>query len=175
MHRELNPQLFGTPTSHVEPPRNQVNSAQQAKGSNPAVGYGPNEIKALEHQMSMLRVALNQMEKRSDQLNAKIDELGRGVHARLERFSQAIIRVEELQSQQNQENTGRHAQLSAKVNERKATDAKIQEMIDRHNTIVRNFENRLTSLQRLTTEQELTLHNAHAALEEARAELSKRR
>ena len=50
---------------------------------------------------------------------------------------------------------------------------KIQELVDRHNSIIRNFENRLLSMQRLVSEQEMTLHNAQAALDEARNEIAR--
>ncbi len=180
MHRELNPHLFG-PTqvpaqgwTDSQAQRSQAQS-QVAVSAPSRVAYPPNELKTIEHHLTMLKVAINQIEKRSEGFNSKLEELGRGVHVRLERFSQAIIRLEDQQQKINQENIEKFAQIAAKVNERKVTDGKVQELIDRHNTIVRNFENRLTSLQRINAEQELTLHNAHAALEEVRTELGKRR
>lgn len=179
MHRELNPQLFGTQTAAekigqpVDPSRPAagiMGAGAEAAGAaqNGRIPYVPNEIKALEHQVSTLRVALLQSEKRADSLASKLEDVSRMVHGRLERFSQAITRVEDLQSQQYQDVAQKFAAIAAKVNERKISDTKIQELIDRHNTIIRNFENRLTSLQRIISEQELALHNAHAALEESR-------
>lgn len=183
MHREINPQLFGTQTA-VEKIGQPVDLSQPATGimgrSAPAaervsLPYGPNELKTLEHQVSTLRVALVQSEKRAEALTAKVDEISRLVHGRLERFSQAIVRMEEIQAQSHQDFTGKLAQIVAKVNERKVSDNKVQELIDRHNTVIRNFENRLISLQRLVSEQEMALHNSQAALEETRAELAKAR
>lgn len=184
MNRELNPQLFGTQTqvekigSPVDPSRPATgimgHGAEAGAGAVQRPTYPPIDVKALEHQMGVLRVAMIQMEKRTESLTSKVDDLARTVHARLERFSQAIVRMEEIQNSLNQDGTAKFAQVWAKVNERKVSDNKVQELIDRHNTIVRNFENRMTSLQRVVSEQELALHNAQALLEEARAELSKR-
>ncbi len=184
MHREINPQLFGT-QSAVEKIGQPVDASKPAAGimgrpgpgadSRPAIPYGPNEMKALDHQVATLRTALVQSDKRAEALALKLEELGRMVHGRLDRFSQAIVRIEDIQSQSHQDVTGRFAQIVAKVNERKVSDNKVQELIDRHNTIIRNFENRLHSLQRLVSEQELALHNSQAALEETRAELAKAR
>ncbi len=179
-HRELNPFLFGTPTMHD---RNPVDPNKPAAGimgkgveSAPArPTYLPGDIKALEHQINSLKVAFIQADQRMDTITAKIEELARTVHMRLERFSQALVRLEEMHNGLKHETTGKLAQVVAKVNERKVNDTKIQELIDRHNMIVRNFENRLLSLQRLVSEQEMALHNAQAALEEARVELAKRR
>jgi chromosome segregation ATPase len=185
MHRELNPQLFGT-QSHAEKIGQHVGPQQAApgimgKGAEAAaaqarqVPYPPIDIKAIEHQINTLKVALMQMEKRVDSIASRSEDMMRTVHGRLERFSQAIGRLDEVQTQYQQENTGKFAQIAAKVNERKVSDTKVQELVDRHNMVIRNFENRLLSLQRVVSEQEMALHNAQAALEEARAELQRRR
>lgn len=181
MHREINPQLFGN-QSAVEKIGQPVDSSQPAHGimgrppeSRPSVPYGPNEIRSMEQQISTLRSALSHSEKRAETFALKLEEISRLVHARLDRFSQAIVRMEEIQSATHQDTIGKIAQIVAKVNERKVSDNKVQELIDRHNTIIRNFENRLHSLQRLVSEQEMTLHNSQAALEETRAELAKSR
>ena len=183
MHRELNPFLFGTasqtdratPVDPGKPATGIMGKANDPNVAGTRPAYLPGDVRAIENQINALRVALIQMEKRTEGVSARIEELGRAVHTRLERFSQAISRIEENQAAQNQEATAKHAQLWAKVNERKVSDNKVQELIDRHNTIIRNFENRLMSLQRVVSEQEMALHNSQAALEEARAELLKRR
>lgn len=99
--------------------------------------------------------------------------MARAVNARLERFGAALKRLEETQSQQAQELASKHAIVAGKVNERKVTDDKILDLIERHNIIVRNFENRLVTLQRTLSEQALQLNASHAALDEARQELAK--
>jgi hypothetical protein len=181
MNRELNPQLFGTRTV-VEKLGNPVDPQQPAtsimgKGAESAssrqVPYAALDIKALEQQFGTLKVALLQLEKKTDSIISKMDELGRSVHTRLERFWHSVQRLEETQTQHHHETTGKFAQVAAKVNERKVVDGKVQDLVDRHNTIIRNFENRLTSLQRLVTEQEMALHNSTAALEDARLEISR--
>ena len=192
MHRELNPQLFGNQTQvekigqPVDPQRpassimgsgsnsnqNMGHAANQgahqhAHGSKQP-GYPPVDIKALEHQMATMKVALMQMDRRTEMISSRLEDLQKNTHTRLERFAQAISRMEETNSQHHQDNTAKFANVFAKVNERKVTDSKVQELVDRHNTIIRNFENRLLSLQRVISEQEMALHNATAALEESR-------
>ena len=177
LHRELNPQLFGTQSApeRIGQPVDPQKPAAGIMGRGPQQPHqpAPSDIKELEHQINALKLAFSQADKRGDALAAKVDELARGVHGRLERFSQAILKLEEMINHQGHETTGRISQVFAKVTERKVVDQKVQEMIDRHNMIIRNFENRLTSMQRLMTEQEMALHNATAALEEARAEIQK--
>jgi chromosome segregation ATPase len=180
MHRELNPQLFGSSTP-VEKIGNPVDPHHPATGimgrgeqaASSQAAYAPIEVKSLEHQLNMSKVTLMQLEKRTDGLTAKAEEISRNTHTRFERFAQAVLRIEETQARIHQENTAKIAHLAARVNESKITDTKVQELMDRHNQIIRNFENRLLSLQRLVSEQEMTLHNAQAALEEARNEITR--
>jgi septal ring factor EnvC (AmiA/AmiB activator) len=160
--RELNPQLFGTAplaTAPVQP------RAMPAASMPP---YAPNELKNMESQIAGLGRGLAQMEKRTGTIAAKMEELARGVHSRLERFAQTIQRLEETQKHVASENSTKMANIVSKVNERKVNDSKIEEMIERHNAIVRGFEARLLSLQRLVNEQEMALHGARATLEEVR-------
>ena len=183
MQRELNPQLFGSSTP-VEKIGQPVDPQQPAAGimgrgydQNQAAGrqvpYPSIDVKALEHHINTLRVALIQMEKKTDLTNSKLEDLARNTHARLERFGLAILKVEESQSRSHQESMAKFAQISGRVNEGRITDSKVQELMDRHNQIIRNFENRLLSLQRLVSEQEMTLHNSQASLEEARNEIAR--
>jgi chromosome segregation ATPase len=181
VHRELNPELFGTPSAleggdqPVDPtlPATRVMGRAAEPAPKRTMPYLPGDLKALESQVNTLRVGLMQMEKRTEAAQSQIQELARGTAARLERFAAALARMEEAIGQHHQENTAKFAQVVAKVNERKVTDSKVQELLDRHNHIVRNFENRLISLQRLVSEQEMALHNSQAALEEARNEIAR--
>lgn len=180
LHRELNPHLFGSPEGSAEPkslgsdPR--IPAASVIGTPEPArsrVPYPPIDVKAMELAIANLKGAILQMEKRTETIGFKMEELARTIHARLERFSQSIVRVEESQSKTAQETNAKFATVAQKVNERKISDMKVQELVDRHNSIVRNFENRMLSMQRLVSEQEMSLHNAQAALEEARNEISR--
>jgi DNA repair exonuclease SbcCD ATPase subunit len=170
-HRELNPSLFGS-----QPPQSRPVAREPVVRKNETerrVPYAALEIKSLEEKLTSVRSGVGQMEKRTEMLAGKMEELAQTVHVRLERVAQNMARVEEAHAHAQSENAHRLASVIAKVNERKVSDSKIQDMLDRHNTIVRGFENRLTNLQRLVTEQEMTLHSAQAALEDARNEIAR--
>ena len=181
MQRELNPHLFGSPTASSE--SNGMASAGLAAPSTSVMGvkeeaprrvpYPPVDVKSLEASIAQIKGAIIQLERRTETIAFKMEELARTVHARLERFSQSIVRVEDTMTKSQQESAGRFAAIVQKVNERKINDNKVQDLVDRHNTIVRNFENRLASLQRLASEQQLALHNAQAALIEATNEIAR--
>ncbi len=187
MQRELDPHLFGTklsgerppsadaaPTGHADPALPARMSSQTSLGLK-VPGPMPPGLKAMEVLIQQLRLQLQASEKRHEILVAQIQELSRATATRFERVSQAFTRLESSGAQQFQELNSKYSGVVSKVNERKVQDAKVQEMIDRHNNIVRGFENRLTHMQRVISEQELRLHNAQAALEDARHELQKTR
>lgn len=189
MHRDLNPRLFGNPAGAPNASQDTFGSqgADPRTGTSNLVGgqasshdesqrrvpYPPVDLKAMETHIATLKGALIQMDRRTETIAFKMEELARTVHARLERFSQSIVRVEDSMNKNQGENSQRFATMSARVNERKVADMKVQELMDRHNAIIRNFENRMHSLQRLVSEQEMSLHNSQAALDEARSELSR--
>lgn len=187
IHRELNPNLFAGPLSGADWERDEPSGRRQTpqmqdSEAAPAIpagraqgspGYFPMELKALEGQIQAAKAQIASCDQKADATAFQMQEFARALSARLERFSSALKRLEESQSQQQQEMVAKHAVLAGKINERKTNDDKIIDLIERHNVIVRNFENRLVTLQRVLSEQELQLHASNAALEEARVELAK--
>ena len=179
-HRELNPLLFDSPAPQANamgltidsrvPAANVMGPRESAIGRAP---YAPLDLKNMETQVAQLKGAMIQMERQTETISFKMEELSKTLHQRLERFTQAVLRLEETQTKNQQETAQRFGLVAAKMNERKVGEMKVQEMMDRHNTIVRNFENRMLSLQRLVTEQEMALHNAQAALNEARSDITR--
>lgn len=177
MSRELNPSLFGTPVSDApEAPLALSSGPLAAPGHNSPLrvpAYLSAEVRQLETQMKAMGQQVGSLEKQFEVIVQQLQEFQKGVMTRFDRFSQALHRMEESSSQTNQDMNAKIGVVAGKLSERKLADHKIQEMIDRNNLMVRNFENRLTSLQRVLSEQEMQLHNAHAALDDARHELSR--
>ena len=63
------------------------------------------------------------------------------------------------------------ANLSSKINERKVQESKIEDLLDRQNMVIRNFENRLTAMQKIINEKEIQLMNYASVLQEAQRRL----
>ncbi len=196
MNRELDPQLFGGPSGGGSAPsagnanlgfgassRYEVRGAQEAGRDAHAgaqrtvpgkpVPFPALDIKVLEAQGTQMKAVMQQFDRRLDQLGAKVGELARDTQGRLDKYGQQLLRLEDGLSRLTRDSADRFASVVARVNERKVHDSKVQEMMDRHNLLVRNFENRLESLQRLAGDQEQALLSAFAALEDARAELAR--
>jgi chromosome segregation ATPase len=183
MHRELNSELFGVKTLHEEAPlgvslglnnpKTQETFGLQTTSGNRIPAPVALEMKSLEAQILQLRMQVQATDKKNEQLMSQMQELVRAANSRFDRAGQAINRLESSANTQIQELSAKYAGVASKVNERKVQEVKVQEMIDRHNSIVRAFENRLTHMQRVMTEQEMQLHNYAAALEEARQDLAR--
>jgi hypothetical protein len=63
------------------------------------------------------------------------------------------------------------ANLHSKINERRSSDVKTQELFERHNQLVVNFEARLNQIQKLSTEQEMKLMTYQATYDEILREI----
>lgn len=191
LHRELDPQVFG-----ANPQGGASGNAQSYSGGSSSGAFGgslglqppasppqtrpgaqipypPIDLKVVEAQIQQIKAVLQQYERRLDQLSARQNEISRDSQSRLDRFEQQLIRLEDGISRLTTDTSQRLASLAGRVNERKVTDSKVQELMDRHNLMLRNFENRLSSMQKLASDQEQALLSAFAALEDARAELSR--
>ncbi len=100
MHRELNPELFGvkslqedTPLGFNAAPISEPLGLQTASGTRiaPQVML---EMKTMEAQIHQLRLQLQAMDKRNEQLLHQMQELVRGANSRFERVGQTFQRVE---------------------------------------------------------------------------------
>lgn len=187
LHRELDPTVFG---GAPHPPAGHQGAGAMAGGSVLNYGLQPPpaspqtrpgapvpfpaiDFKVLEAQVQQVKAILGQYERRLDQLTARQNELARDSQSRLDRLDNQMIRLEDGISRLTNDTSQRVAALAARINERKVSDTKVQELMDRHNLMVRNFENRLSAMQKLAADQEQALLSAFAALEDARAELAR--
>jgi hypothetical protein len=181
MNRELDPGLFGAgATSTAGGTHGSIAShglqappAPATTQPGRAIPYPPIDMRVLEAQVLQIKAMLSQFDRRMDQLAAQVNEIKSESHSKLDRYGQQLLRLEDGIQRLTTDTSNRLASLAGRVNERKVSDSKLQDLIDRHNLLVRNFENRLSSLQKLAGDQEQALLSAFAALEDARADLAR--
>jgi hypothetical protein len=65
------------------------------------------------------------------------------------------------------------SQLNQKLTERKSLEMKVQEMVDRHNNVIKSFEVRMGQLQKLLAEKDAMLVSAQATLNDAKMEITR--
>jgi hypothetical protein len=149
MARTLNPQLFG-PTSDPNPDLAGGNSAAQNMASN-------KRLRDVEIQLDNLNQKLDRMAQVVEQKHQHVLTIQKGFDAQMRQL------IEHFNKQL--------AVFASKINERRTNDAKVAELVDRHNQLVNSFETRLSHFQRLATEQEVKLMNHQATYDEVLKEI----
>ncbi|MEK2646671.1 hypothetical protein [Bdellovibrio sp. BCCA] len=163
MHKELNPELFGekkvAKSSMMESPAN--------------LGTTANSYLNTDRQIFELKA---QNQALADQLNkvvGTVNELIKTSNIKFEKQSQLLSRLEQSHNGLATEAGQKITQLAQRVNERKSLDLKVQEMVDRHNNVIKSFEVRMNHLQKLLAEKEAQMISAQAALNEAKMEIAR--
>lgn len=156
--RELNPNLF------ENAPRPEWTESQTPKAVVPAETVSERQVLELARQVKMLEKIV--MEQR-----AFMDEQNKMQTARTERMAQQIKNLDAVQTGSLKELNERLGSVMNKLSERRAVDAKMEDMVDRHNHIVQSFELKLKVLQKVLSERESQILKAMAQLEDARAEI----
>jgi DNA polymerase II small subunit/DNA polymerase delta subunit B len=158
MEKQLNPALFSANTSEKV-------SDSKSWYIDPA--------STLRFDRPVDRAEIKKIEERFDVVNDRVTETIKTATLKSEKITQRVAQVEGRVEALAQEIRSKYAQLSGRVTERNLMETEVQSMLDRHNTVVRNFENRMTQMQRLIENQQMLLMNSQAALEEARRELTR--
>ncbi len=177
MTRELNPELFPElaraqdRNSMTNDHRNDVGMVSSQLGQGPQVR--PEDHRLLSAQVTMLQRKFKEYEARLETTNTRMNDFVNSTKAKYDRLAGMTQRLEEMAKTSFQDMAAKQSQLISKVNERKLTDTKIQELVDRHNQLVVNFEQRMSSLQKIVAEQEMQLMASRAELKEAQREFAR--
>lgn len=107
------------------------------------------------------------------EVRMKQEEQTRSIQTRFELFVQKLNSLDSKFEALAQDLRGKYSHLSSKVTEHNLSDMKTQALIDRHTHVLRQFEQRVSQLQRMIEEQEFQILNYKAALEDARKELAR--
>lgn len=183
MGRELNKDLFESSdmsaASNAVSANSKVPSPPHFPGwASPAPEPVPHFLR--EEDWKLMQTQVEELKRRSkdqdetlESTNRKLNELATASKVRIERLSAATMRLEEYVKSSMQELNAKLATVMSKVNERKLSENQIQELIDRHTHIVRNFEVRLNQLQKVVSDQEMQIMNSREAVQEAQREMAR--
>lgn len=164
MHKELNPELFGE-KKVVKTPSMDAASTMGAASTNNYLNT--------DRQIFELR---SQNQALVDQLNkvvATVNELIKTSNNKFERQQAQLGRLEQSHNGLATEAGQKITMLSQRVNERRTLDAKVQEMVDRHNNVIKSFEVRMNHMQKLLAEKEAQAIASQTALNEAKMEIAR--
>ncbi len=155
MQRELSPELF----KDEQTPR--IQSSSQV--SHPVSPTNSN-AKVMSDNFEALS-------RRMEAFETRFEQITKNMTLRMERTMTMISHVQTQINHVSGDVNEKIVQLSAKVSERRLSESRTEDMIERHNTVVKALEARLAQMHRMVTEQQSQIHNFASALNEARAEL----
>lgn len=163
MHKELNPDLFG---------EKKIAKSPGLESASASVSAGANYLNT-DRQIFELKAQNQAMADQMNKIVATVNELIKTSNAKFERQQALLSRLEHSHNGLATEAGQKITQLSQRVNERKSLDLKVQEMVDRHNNVIKSFEVRMNHLQKLLAEKEAQMISSQAALNEAKMEISR--
>lgn len=160
MPRELNPDLFGMRkmTATVGLPSNDMPSLSPKP---------PEQIETTE----AFRRKIRDLENQIQVLNQRMEKMAQHIEQRLTHSQNSQKSLEMSIKNSFQEVAKNQAQTTSKMTERRVSDAKIQEMVDRHNQLVLGFEQRMNQVHKVSSEQEMKLMTYQATIDEILREI----
>lgn len=167
MSRELNSDFFPESTS-----KSALNSTLK-ESSFVAPSFHEEDFKLLVSQIDFLKKKFKDQENRYETLNTRLTDFTSAIKSKFERLTGVSQRLEEMTKLSLQDLGHKYTQLFSKVNERKVSDAKIQELVDRHNQLIQSFEVRMNQSQKFIAEQEMQLMSLRSELKEAQREMAR--
>jgi hypothetical protein len=157
MQKELNPALFGENSS----PSRVYEANQHSQ-----VNYLDQKVletrTQLRHFGEQFQKVVSQMNEFIKSTNGKFDKVQQQIH-RLEQNDQAIVK------DAGQRISAIHQRFSDKNN----MEYKVQEMMEKHQAILRGYELKLQQAQKMLNEKESQLVSTQALLSEAKMELAR--
>lgn len=163
MHKELNPELFGEKKISKNP---MVESMQP-------VGVAANSYLNTDRQIFELKSQNQSLQEQLNKVVATMNELIKSTNMRHEKQAHMLTRLEQSHNGLALEAGQKISQLTQRANERRSVDMKVQEMVDRHNNVIKSFEVRMNHLQKLLAEKEGQMISCQAALNESKMEIAR--
>lgn len=162
MHKELNPELFGE------------KKVAKSSPADAAVNLGNNtNYLNTDRQIFELRSQNQNLHNQLEKIVSSVNEWIKTSNVKFEKQAALLTRLEQSHNGLATEAGQKISQLSAKVNERRTLDLKVQEMVDRHNNVIKSMEVRMNHMQKLLAEKESQVLAAQAALNETKMEIAR--
>lgn len=161
--KELNYNFFdingGAPAKPVfnQPPPANWNFAQDQEKAD--VSAPTPEISGHQNEINDVKIEILEIQKASK--------------LRSDRYNLSLQRLEAQQNQMASDIAEKFALLLQKLNEQKKYDQKVQDIVDRHNNLLKGYEVRLNQMQKLLMQKEQDYVEAVTSLKELKAEIGR--
>jgi hypothetical protein len=158
MNRRLNPELFSSNT-------------EQSQSSNPSPSIA--STRKLELELSESKKRISHLESLVEVIQLQMKAMNETGNKRTEAFSKALSSLEKDLREQDLVRGRKLQQLENRMRDQKIVDGQIESMVDRFNTSLSQFENKLSSLQKVISEKEMTLMSYRRVMEQIVDEVEK--
>jgi chromosome segregation ATPase len=178
MQKELNPDLFptGSNTSNQGNHKNKVSSSDfSAENREPLRQRLENKIQIQEtdEKFAEVRLQIKLMQEKLASVVGQVNEFIKSSQAKTDRQQAHLKSIDTQHQAHTQDLQAKLTHVHHRLNERKNMEQKIQELIDRHNAVLRSYEVRMTHMQRLISEKESQYLQSQAQLNELKMEISR--
>lgn len=159
MNRRLNPDLFGPQNNHSE--------------SLESASYSAVATRKLETEVKESKKRISHLESLNEVLQNQISTMNQQNERRNEVFSKALSQLEKDFREESLVQKRRIEHFNERFRDQKMKDEQMESIIERYNTSLVQFENRLAVLQRVISEKEMTLTTYRRIIEQIVDEVEK--
>lgn len=157
--RGLNPALFAENASNKPLEGSSLNSLPHLMQTDQKINEMKTQISVMAEHFGRLSQQFNEFVKYSQQ--------------RFDKIHQSIQKLDQNDHQILNEATQKFARINDRFAERKSIDGKIQEMVDRHNSVVKSYEMRMSQMQKVMAEKETQILAMSSMINEAKMEMAR--
>ena len=158
MNRRLNPDLFGPSQTPIE--------ADHESYSAVATRKLQSDLKAANKRISHLESLIEVMQ-------SQMTSMSHNNERRTEAFSKALSEIEREFREQNLMQNRFQKSIADRFRDQKIKDGQVESIIERFNTTLTQFENKISSLQKVIAEKEMTLLTYRKIIEQIVEEVEK--
>lgn len=158
--RGLNPALF----------------SEHGGDSRPIEGTSLNSLPHLmqtDQKINEMKTQISVMAEHFGRLSQQFNEFAKYSQQRFDKIHQSIQKLDQNDHQILNESTQKFARINDRFAERKSIDGKIQEMVDRHNSVIKSYEMRMSQMQKVMMEKENQILTMSAMINDAKMEMSR--
>lgn len=171
--RELDPALFSQPTASPQGPSQATVKTMPV--SEAKQGFVNLEIREIKEAHRRAQAKIHELEAKLEQVTQSFKEFQEVSLMRDDRLHQSTLKLEKAFYDSQRETAQFSQEVATRLKERRVAEHRVEEMLERHNSVIQTYESRLVALQKLYSEKEAEQHHFLAIIRELRAELQKSR
>ena len=177
MQKELNPELF-SPDSRPGQSADLRRNPQDVDGLGSRTPFrqqleNQHWMQGTEEKMAELRLQIKLVQEKLASVVSQANEFIKASQARMDRNHQLVKTHESNTATALQDVLAKLSHVHHRLNERRNVEQKIQELVDRHNSVLRSYEVRMSQMQRLLSEKETQFAQSMSQLNELKMELAR--